>query len=172
MKKSSKNLKVLAFATAGSLTLLGGAFLSAAHADNAPAPTISTSTGVSVNPLDVQVNDETDSSAQVVNNEEAQNLINDQLSTDVTNNNDQSQNGDVNVQEGDAQIASLNSENQQEGDSFNQDINQANQDGNQEDAAALQTDATIVTGVVAPELQEISTDNTIADNLIVGAPTK
>lgn len=165
-------MKVLALATAGSLTLMSGAFLSAAHADSTPSPTVSPSTTVSVNPFDVQVNDETDASGQIVNNDEVQTLVNDQLTTDAANSNDLSQSGDLNIQEGDAEIADVNSENQQEGDSFNQDINQANQEGNQEDAAALQVDATIVTSVVAPELEEVSTDNTIANNVILGAPTK
>ncbi len=165
-------MKGITLATAGILTLLGGAFLSAAHADNTPAPTISASTEASDNPLDIQVTDETDSSAQIVNNDEAQSLINDQLATGLTNPTDQVQSGDANVQEGDAQMSNVNSETQQEVDSFNQDINQAIQDGNQGDAAALQSDANIVTGVDAPEIQAITTDNTIANNLIAGAATK
>ena len=172
MKKNSKSKKALALTTAGSLTLLGGFYLSAAHADSTPAPTPSVSTVNGGNPIDSQVNDESDSSTLVSDNQDVQDLIDVQLATDVNANIDLSLNEDSNVQEGDVQVDDLNAENQQEGDSFNLDINQANQDGNQEDAVALQADATIVTAVTAPEIQDMSNDDTTANNIIVGTPTK
>lgn len=172
MKRNVKVMKALALTTAGSLTLFGGAFLSAAHADSTPVPTPSVSIDTGVNPLDVQVNDETDSSGVVSDNQDEQNLIDDQLAIDIGSNDGVSQNGDINLQEGDVQVDDLNVENQQEGDSFNQDISQADQNGNQDDAVALQADATIVTDVTAPEIADMSTDDTVANEIIVGTPTK
>ena len=172
MKRNVKVMKALALTTAGSLTLFGGAFLSAAHADSTPAPTPSVSIDTGVNPLDVQVNDETDSSGVVSDNQDEQNLIDDQLAIDIGSNDGVSQNGDINLQVGDVQVDDLNVENQQEGDSFNQDISQADQNGNQDDAVALQADATIVTDVTAPEIADMSTDDTVANDIIVGTPTK
>lgn len=171
MKKNVKVMKVLALTTAGSLTLFGGAFLSAAHADSTPAPTPTVSTDSGVNPLDAQVNDETDSSGLVSDNQDVQNLIDDQLAIDVGSNIGLTLNGTLNQQVGDVQVDDLNVENQQEGDSFSQDISQADQNGNQDDAVALQADATILTDVTAPEIADMSTDDSVANDIIVGTPT-
>lgn len=165
-------MKILALATASSLTLLGGAFLSSAYADSTPAPTPSISSDNGGNPLDNQVNDETDSSGLVSDNQDVQNLISDQLAMDVNNSSEATQNGDSNGLAVDAQVENLNVENQQEGDSFTQDISQADQNGNQDDAVELQADATIVADVTAPELADIANDDTVANDIIVGTPLK
>lgn len=172
MRRNMKAKKALVVTIASSLTLFGGALVSAAYADTTPSPTPSISTQSDVNPVDAKVNDETDASVVVGENQDVKNLISVQVAEDINANSNEDQNGDSNVQENDIQSDDLIAENQQEDDAFNQDINQAEQNGNHDDAVELAAAATIVTTVTAPEIQAMSNDDAQAQAIIVGTPTK
>ena len=163
---------MLVVTTAGSLTLLGGVLVSAASADTTPSPTPSASPKPTVNPLDAQVNDESDALELVGGNQVGQNMINDQVTEDSTSNDGEGQDENSSVQENDNEVDDLNAENQQEEDSFTQDINSAEQDGDHDDAVELIAAAAIVTTVTAPEVQAISNDDSQAQAIIVGTSTK
>ena len=165
-------MKILAITTVSSLTLFGAVLISAASADTTPSPSSSVPPKPHEVSVDAQVNDESDALGLVGINQDGQNAINDQGSEDSNSDNGDGQSEDSSVQENDSEVDDLNTENQQEEDSFTLDIDHAEQNGNHDDAIELAASAAIVTTVTTPEIQAMSSDNSKSHGIIFGTPTK
>lgn len=163
-------MKISVLTTVSALALFGGAFASAASADSTPSPTPTVSPAPNTNPLDVEVNDETDVQALIGDNQDEQDILNVQVNADINDEDVQAEN--VDAQENDTEVDEIDAENQQESDSFNQDITQAEQSGNHDDAVELGVAASIVTSVTAPEAKAMAADDTEAHVILTGAPQK
>lgn len=170
MKKISKTMKISVLTTASALALFGGAFASTASADSTPSPTPTVSPAPNTNPLDVEVNDETDVQALIGDNQDEQDILDVQVNADINDEDAQAEN--VDAQENDTEVDEIDAENQQESDSFNQDITQAEQSGNHDDAVELGVAASIVTSVTVPEAKAMAADDTEAHVILTGVPQK
>jgi len=172
MKKTSKAVKISVLTSVSALALFGGAFVSGASATETATPTATASTSTTVNPLDVAVTSDDEVQALIGDNQDEQDFLNVQIDAQNADQNVQEENDNVDVQENDSQLDELNAEDQAENDSFNQDIAQAEQSGNNEDAAQLKVDASIVTGVNDQEIKAVAADDTEAHVIITGVPAK
>lgn len=173
MTKTSRTMRISVLTTVSALTLFGGAFVSTASADNTPAPTPTVSPAPNTNPLDAEVNNETDAQALIGDNQDEQDVLNAQANAGVNNEDAQAETPETpEAPEVDTEVDAVNAENQQESDSFNEDITQAEQSGNHDDAVELEADAAIVTSVTVPEATAIAADDTEAHAIITGVAAK
>jgi hypothetical protein len=156
MKSRSNRVKIQALAAVSALALYGVAFGSSAFADETATPTATISASPADSNSDTQSSDESD--AQAVLDGSSLSLA---VSTDLPSETDSVEPAEI-----DTEVEALDSENQQEADSFNQDITDAEQSGNQDDAVELGVAASIVTSVTAPEVTAMATDDTEAHAII------
>ena len=167
MRSSSKTMRISAVTAASALALFGGAFGSAAiAADPVAPPSI-------VNPLDAAVNDQSAAQAILGNNQSTLNVLTSEVEAAEADEaaeapEDAEAVEAAEVEEVDNEVEAIDTENQQESDSFAQDVADAVQAGDSQDAEDLSQDAAIVTTVNAPEAQDMSTDNSEAHAIIVG----
>ena len=173
MKKPSKTMRISALTAVSALALFGGAFGSAAIAADTPTPSPTATATPTSNPLDAAVNDQSAAKAILGNNQSTLNVLTSEVEAAEADEaaeapEDAEAVEAAEVEEVDNEVEAIDTENQQESDSFEQDVADAVQAGDSQDAEALRQDAAIVTTVNAPEAQDMSTDNSEAHAIIVG----
>ena len=176
----SKTVKILILPAAGALILGFSALGTSAFATDTLTPTPSVSPtdtltpDPSVSPADASSSDEGDLSVTSSDETGVQTILGDQQgeNTDVQTILGNLQVENTDVQENDTEVDAVNNDNNSEQASFNEDIGAANQTGNNEDAVQLADSANIVTSVTTPVVDAMVADDTEAQDLITGAPTK
>ena len=149
---TSKRIKISVLPAVGALMLAAAAFGSSAFATDTatPAPSASPTTSSDDGDVTVATNDEIDVQA---------------ILGDLQDEN-------VDVQENDDEVDAVSNENASEQASFDEDISAANQSGNSEDSVELAESASIVTSLMAPEVDAMTADDTEAHVLITGTASK
>ena len=149
---TSKRIKISVLPAVGALMLAAAAFGSSAFATDTatPAPSASPTTSSDDGDVTVATNDEIDVQA---------------ILGDLQDEN-------VDVQENDDEVDAVSNENASEQASFDEDISAANQSGNSEDSVELAESASIVTSLMAPEVDAMTADDTEAHVLITGTSSK
>ncbi|HUW77403.1 MAG TPA: hypothetical protein VMV52_01475 [Candidatus Nanopelagicaceae bacterium] len=191
MKNPKKAKRISALTAVGALALVSLAFGSSALAADttsptptpipSPRPTISAMSGN--NPLDAEVDNESEAEAILGSNPSSLGVLSSEVETaeaaEVPETPETSETAETpdstSTSEApgtDNEVDAVEAEDQQEQASFDEDINAANQAGESEDAVQLQEDAAVVASVTAPVVEAMVTDNAQANAIITGVPTK